>query len=68
LSFKLNLLENPAKVVPISSDKFPTKAKRPNFSLLDCSSTKELLKIENNYWRSSLLEILQELKTKNFLM
>ena len=68
LSFKLNLLKKPAKVVPISSDKFPTKAKRPNFSLLDCSSTKELLKIENNYWRFSLLEILQELKSKNFLM
>ncbi len=67
-SFKLNLLKKPAKVVPISSDKFPTKAKRPNFSLLDCSSTKEILKIENNYWRFSLLEILQELKTKNFLM
>ena len=68
LSLKLNLLKKPAKVVPISSSNFPTKAKRPNFSLLDCSSTKELLKIENNYWRFSLLEILQELKSKNFLM
>ena len=68
LSFKLNLLKNPAKVLPISSDNFPTRAKRPNFSLLDCSITKEILNIENNYWRYSLLEILQELKSKNFLM
>ncbi len=68
LSFKLNLLKNPAKVIPISSDNFPTRAKRPNFSLLDCSITKEILNIENNYWRYSLLEILQELKSKNFLM
>ena len=68
LSFKLNLLKNPAKVLPISSDNFPTRAKRPNFSLLDCSITKEILNIENKYWRYSLLEILQELKTKNFLM
>ena len=68
LSFNINLLKKPAKVVPISSSNFPTKAKRPNFSLLDCSSTKELLKIENNYWRFSLLEILQELKSINFLM
>ncbi len=68
LSCKLNLLKNPAKVLPISSDNFPTRAKRPNFSLLDCSITKEILNIENKYWRYSLLEILQELKTKNFLM
>lgn len=68
LSFKLNLLKNPAKVIPISSDNFPTKAKRPNFSLLDSSTTKEVLNIENNNWRFSLLEILQELKSKNFLM
>ena len=68
LSFKLNLLKNPAKVVPITSNNFPTRAKRPNFTLLDCSITKEILNIENNYWRFSLLEILQELKSKNFLM
>ena len=68
LSLKLNLLKNPAKVIPISSDNFPTKAKRPNFSLLDSSTTKEVLNIENNNWRFSLLEILQELKSKNFLM
>ena len=68
LSFKLNLLKNPAKVLPISSDNFPTRAKRPIFSLLDCSITKEILNIENKYWRYSLLEILQELKSKNFLM
>ena len=68
LSFKLYILKNPAKVLPILSENFPTKAKRPNFSLLDCSLTKELLNIENNYWRFTLSEILQELKLKNFLM
>ena len=68
LSLKLNLLKKPAKVFPILSENFPSKAKRPNFSLLDCSLTKELLNIENIYWRTSLLEILQELKSKNFLM
>ena len=68
LSLKLNLLNNPAKVLPILSEKFPSRAKRPNFSMLDCSMTKEILNIENNYWRFTLLEILQELKSKNFLM
>ena len=68
LSLKFDLLKNPAKVLPILSENFPTKAKRPNFSLLDCSITKEILNIENNYWRFSLSEILQELKSKNFLM
>ena len=68
LSLKFNLLKNPGKVLPILSEHYPTRAKRPNFSLLDCSITKEILNIENNYWRFSLSEILQELKSKNFLM
>ena len=54
-----------SKVIPIPSTHYVTKAKRPRFSLLDSTLTKELLKIENDYWRYSLLEILQEIKLKN---
>ncbi|MAV63865.1 MAG: dTDP-4-dehydrorhamnose reductase [Candidatus Marinimicrobia bacterium] len=65
MALKINLLKKRAKVLPISTHEFPTKAKRPSYSLLDCSITKELLNIENNYWRNSLQEILQEIKLEN---
>lgn len=65
LAVKMKLLDKSAKVFPISSNEFPTKAKRPNFSLLNCSLTKKLLNIENKYWRYALEEILQEIKSEN---
>ena len=65
MSLRINLLKKCAKVLPISTDDFPTKAKRPSYSLLDCSITKELLNIENKYWRNSLQEILKEIKSEN---
>ena len=68
LALSIKLLEKTAKVIPISSEEYITKAKRPKFSLLDCKSTKKLLNIENRYWRYSLLEILKEIKLRNFLI
>jgi len=65
LGTQLNLIPKKSKVIPIPSTHYVTKAKRPRFSLLDSTLTKELLKIENDYWRYSLLEILQEIKLKN---
>jgi len=63
----IKLIDKSAEVTPISSEEYITKAKRPKFSLLDCKSTKELLNIENKYWRWSLLEILKEIKLRNIL-
>tara|TARA_B100000963_G_scaffold91851_1_gene79036 strand:- start:3967 stop:4869 length:903 start_codon:yes stop_codon:yes gene_type:complete len=68
LALSIKLLEKTAKVIPISSEEYITKAKRPKFSLLDSTSTKELLNIENKYWRYSLLEILKEIKLRNILI
>ena len=68
LALSIKLLEKSAKVTPISSEEYITKAKRPRFSLLDSKSTKELLNIENKYWRNSLLEILKEIKLRNILI
>jgi len=49
------------KVNAISSDAFPTPAKRPNFSLLDKSKIKEVYKVSVPDWRSSLEEVLSKL-------
>lgn len=62
---KLKVIKKAAKVLPISSDQFITKAKRPNFSLLNCEVTEELLYVKKIYWRDSLYKILQEVKDKN---
>ena len=43
----------------ISSDKFPTKAKRPKFSVLDKAKIKNTFNIEVPYWRDSLMECLK---------
>ena len=54
ISVKNGLVNLPAFVNPIKSENYPTKAKRPNFSLLDCSSSKEFLNFKGEYWRNSL--------------
>jgi dTDP-4-dehydrorhamnose reductase len=39
---------------PINSESYPTKAKRPYFSVLDKSKIKEAFRIEIPHWRTSL--------------
>tara|TARA_Y100001978_G_scaffold202888_1_gene225571 strand:+ start:1081 stop:1980 length:900 start_codon:yes stop_codon:yes gene_type:complete len=51
---KNGLLDSPAFVNPIKSKNYPTKAKRPSFSLLDCTSSREFLELKGQYWRNSL--------------
>lgn len=50
----VKLSERRCKVVPVTSDKFPTKAVRPPFSVLDKGKIKELLNIDIPHWRDSL--------------
>ncbi|MDC3244513.1 dTDP-4-dehydrorhamnose reductase [Amylibacter sp.] len=46
----------------ISTSDFPTLAKRPLNSRLDCSTTHSAFGIERPDWRTSLIEIISELK------
>ena len=62
ISEEIGLIEKAAKVLPIKSSEYPTRALRPNYSVLDCSLTYKLLEIEPTHWRSSLYELLKELK------
>lgn len=54
ISAKNGLVNFPAFVNPIKSENYPTKAKRPSFSLLDCTSSREFLGLKGEYWRKSL--------------
>ena len=53
------------KVNPITTDQYPTKAKRPAYSVLDLSKIKEYAGIEIPYWRDSLVKCIEELKQLN---
>ena len=54
ISSKNGLVNSPAFINPIKSENYPTKAKRPSFSLLDCTSSKDFLGLKGEYWRKSL--------------
>lgn len=49
------------KVLPISTDQYPTKAKRPLFSILDKSKIKNTFGIEIPHWKQSLTECLNKI-------
>ena len=48
-------------VIPITTADYPTPAKRPANSVLDCGKIRERLGIEPRPWRESLQEVLAEL-------
>ena len=56
------LLEKSALVKPISTDEYPTPAHRPSYSLLDCSETTNILKLEQQHWRLSLSEVFKQIR------
>jgi dTDP-4-dehydrorhamnose reductase len=49
------------EVAPVSSDKFPTPAKRPHFSVLNKSKIKDIFGIDIPYWRDSLRICLEKI-------
>lgn len=49
------------KVNPITTEQYPTKAKRPAYSVLDLSKIKEYAEIEIPDWRESLAKCIDEL-------
>ena len=49
------------KVNPIPGSAYPTKAKRPAFSVMDKSKIKSTFNIQIPYWRDSLVECIKQL-------
>jgi dTDP-4-dehydrorhamnose reductase len=56
------LLNRTVSMVPIRSAEYPTRARRPAFSLLDTESTRAMLKIPTHHWRHNLRNMLDELR------
>ena len=60
-----DLIKKPAITIPIETKEYKTLAKRPNYSVLDCENTYDLLEIKPSHWKENLVQILEELKNKN---
>jgi dTDP-4-dehydrorhamnose reductase len=58
LGQSLGLLERAAEVLPIATHQYPTPARRPSFSLLDCSATWPCLGMKPLHWRKALAEVV----------
>jgi dTDP-4-dehydrorhamnose reductase len=56
------LLPRAVPILPIHSSEYPTKARRPAFSVLDSASTRSLITAPARHWRHNLRVMLDELR------
>jgi len=57
------LLPKSIPIRAISSASYPTRARRPAFSVLDTASTRSLLNSSGRHWRHNLRTLLDEVRT-----
>jgi dTDP-4-dehydrorhamnose reductase len=57
------LLSRAIPVTPIRSADYPTRARRPAFSVLDTASTQAAISVPVQHWRRNLRTMLDELRT-----
>ena len=57
------LLSRAVPITPILSAAYPTRARRPSFSVLDGAATRALIKVPGRHWRHNLRTVLDELRT-----
>ena len=56
------LLPSPAPVLPIPTADYPTPARRPPYSLLECSASRARLGLEPRHWRLALGQVLDQVE------
>jgi dTDP-4-dehydrorhamnose reductase len=57
----LGMIEDRVAIVPITTDQFPSAARRPLFSVLDKSHTVQRLSLIPIHWRAKLRQTLKEM-------
>lgn len=57
------LLSRAVPIAPILSAAYPTRARRPAFSVLDTESTRALIKVAAQHWRHNLRTMLDGIRT-----
>jgi dTDP-4-dehydrorhamnose reductase len=67
LAKKLNIELIIKNVLPITSDQYPTKAKRPLNSRMDCNKVKNRLQINMPKWQESLKNCINNMKLQGII-
>jgi dTDP-4-dehydrorhamnose reductase len=57
------LLRRAVPITPIPTAAYPTRARRPAFSVLDTGTTRALIEAPARHWRHNLRTMLDELRT-----
>jgi dTDP-4-dehydrorhamnose reductase len=58
LGKQAGVLQNPARINPITTADYPTPAQRPSYSLLDCTGTRQALQLSPLHWREALRQVM----------
>lgn len=61
-ALSVGILDRKISVEPIPSHDYPTPARRPAYSVLDCTKTVDQLEVSQGNWRDALVEMLKVLK------
>jgi len=57
------LLSRAVPITPIASAAYPTRARRPAFSVLDSTSTRAVIEVPSRHWRHNLRTLLDDIRT-----
>jgi len=60
----IKLSKNKCEVIPVSSSTFNSKAKRPNFSLLDTKKIQQEFDVKIPHWKDALAVCMEQLRTQ----
>jgi dTDP-4-dehydrorhamnose reductase len=63
LGQELGLLDRPAAVNPLTTADYPTPARRPSYSLLECSGSRRCLELKPLHWRAALRQVLAAVRS-----
>ena len=58
LGHRLGLINTPAQVNPITTADYPAPGSHPNYSLLDCTTTRSALQLDGHHWQEALKQLL----------
>jgi dTDP-4-dehydrorhamnose reductase len=62
LAAELGLLVQPALVKPITTAEYPVPAKRPSYSLMDCTEARRILDLPPTHWRQALRQLMEAME------
>jgi len=64
LGVEAGLLQQAARLRPLTTADYPTPAERPSYSLLDCTASRMALGLEPLHWREGLVRVIQGVASK----